>query len=201
MIPAGELLGELERHVLLAAVALAAAVCVGVPVGMLSAFNRRLSPFVLGLANIGRVIPSLAMLTLMLPFFGVGFKSAVIALALLAVPPIAINTDLAFRSVSDAVRDAARGMGMTFRQRVLRVETPVALPVLMTGVRTAATELIASATLAAFIGGGGLGELIWRGLQANQSGLLIVGSVTVAALAIAVELLFILASRRIGVRS
>lgn len=201
MIPAGEVLGQLERHIQLAAVALALALCAGIPLGMLSAFNRRIGPLVLGLASIGRVIPSLAMLTLMLPFFGVGFKSAVIALALLAIPPIAINTDLAFRGISDAVRDAARGMGMTLRQRILRVETPLALPVVMTGVRTAATELIASATLAAFIGGGGLGELIWRGLQANQSDLLIVGSVTVAALAIAVELLFILASRRIGVRS
>lgn len=201
MIPGGELYAELERHLLLAATALLGALCVGLPIGAASAFNRRISGVVLGLANVGRVIPSLAMLTLMLPFFGVGFKSAVIALTFLAIPPIAINTDLAFRSVPEAARDAARGMGMTFWQRVLRVESPLAAPVIFTGVRTAATELIASATLAAFIGAGGLGELIWRGLQANQSNLLIAGSLAVAALAIAVDLLFILAARFIGART
>lgn len=201
MITGAEFLGAFERHILLAATALAGALLLGVPLGVLSAFNRRLGAIVLGLANIGRVIPSLAMLTLMLPFFGVGLRSAVIALTLLALPPIAINTDIAFRTIPFAARDAARGLGMTFAQRLRRVEFPLAAPVLVTGIRTAATELIASATLAAFVGAGGLGELIWRGLQANQSNLLITGSLAVAALAIAVELLFILATRRIGARS
>ncbi|MBV9277162.1 MAG: ABC transporter permease [Candidatus Eremiobacteraeota bacterium] len=201
MIPLRDLATHALAHLQMAGIALLVAALIALPLGTLSAHQNRLRGTVLGIANIGRVIPSLAMLTFMLPFLGVGLWSAVIALTLLAIPPIAINTDLGFRAVPAAATDAARGMGMTPWQQLLRVEWPLALPVLFTGVRTASTELIASATLAAFIGAGGLGEYILRGLQANDPQLLIVGSLAVATLAIAVELLFVLVARLIGERS
>ncbi|MDP9018422.1 MAG: ABC transporter permease [Candidatus Eremiobacteraeota bacterium] len=195
MISTGDLLSHINGHLVLAASALLVALCLGVPLGTASAHNPALRTWLLSLVNMGRVIPSLAMLTLMLPVLGVGFNSAVVALTLLAIPPIAINTDLAFRTVPHAAVDAATGMGMTFWQRIWRVESPLAAPVIFTGVRTAGTELIASATLAAFVGGGGLGEYIQRGLQSNNSQLLLIGSVSVAALAIVVELAFAFGSR------
>ena len=201
MIAAGDLFAHVETHLWLASSALVLALAVALPLGMASAHSQRLRAPLLTLVYVGRVVPSLAMLTLMLPFLGVGFKSAMVALTLLAIPPIAINTDLGYRGVPFAATDAAIGLGMTFWQRLLRVESPLALPVIFTGIRTASTELIASATLAAFIGGGGLGEYILRGLQANDTQLLILGAASVAALAIAVELLFGLANRFIGAQS
>ncbi|MBV8689908.1 MAG: ABC transporter permease [Candidatus Eremiobacteraeota bacterium] len=201
MISLRDLATHALTHLQMAGSALLVAAIIALPLGAFSAHQNRLRGTVLGIANVGRVIPSLAMLTFMLPFLGVGLWSAVIALTLLAIPPIAINTDLGFRAVPTAATDAARGMGMTPWQQLLRVEWPLALPVLFAGVRTASTELIASATLAAFIGAGGLGEYILRGLQANDPQLLIVGSLAVATLAIAVELLFVLISRLIGEHS
>lgn len=183
------------------ATALIIAVAVALPLGTLCGHVVRGRAELLTTFNIGRVIPSLAVLALAQPFLGVGSKTAIVALTLLAIPPIIINADLAFRGVPPAAVDAAAGMGMTFWQRLLRVEWPLAVPVVFSGVRTAATELVASATLAAFIGGGGLGEYILRGLQANDQTLLIVGSIAVAALAILVEIVLALTARLIGERT
>jgi len=196
-----DLLAHTVTHLQMAGIALLLASAIALPLGILSAHQDRMRGTLLGVVNVGRVIPSLAMLTFMLPLLGVGLWSAVFALTLLAIPPIAINTDVGFRAVPFAATDAARGMGMTRWQQLVRVEWPLALPVLFIGIRTASTELIASATLAAFIGAGGLGEYILRGLQANDPRLLILGSLAVASLAIGVELLFVLISRLLGEHS
>ncbi len=185
----------------MAASALLLALAIAFPLGLLTGHTTRGRSALLTTFNIGRVIPSLAVLALAQPFLGVGFKTAVVALTLLAIPPIIINTDLAFRGIPASAVDAASGMGMTFWQRLRRVEWPLALPVIFAGIRTAATELIASATLAAFIGGGGLGEYILRGLQANDQQLLVTGSVAVAGLAICVEVILAFTARFIGERS
>jgi len=177
-------------HLGLAGAALAIALVVAVPAGLFSAKRAAARPLVLGLVNVGRVVPSLAVLTLLLPVWGVGAKTAIAALALLAIPPIAINTDVAIRNIPMAVTDAARGLGMLPRQILWRIEAPLAFPIVLAGTRTAAVEVIASATLATFIGGGGLGEYITTGLQANDTHLLLVGVTAVALLAIASELAF-----------
>lgn len=183
---------------MLAGTALALAALVALPLGVLVAHRAPVRGTVLSVLNIGRVVPSLAVLTLMIPLFGVGFRPAVIALALLAIPPIAINTDLGFRSVPHAAIDAARGLGMTPVQIRNRVETPLAMPVVFAGLRTASVEVIASATLAAFIGGGGLGEYITSGLQNNDGGLLLLGGSSVAVLALLVESMLGIIGRRMG---
>lgn len=148
--------------------------------------------------NLARVVPSLALLTFMLPLLGVGFLPAFVALTLLATAPVIIGTDIALRAVPPAVIDAAHGMGMTALQRFGRVEWPLAVPIIFSSLRTAATEVIGSAVLASFIGAGGLGEYITTGLMANQPRLLWIGVGTIAAIAVTSEALFAALQRRLG---
>jgi len=174
-------------HLELAGTALATAAAIGLPLGIWAAYSRIFRGPILGFAAIGRTLPSLAVLTFILPFLGVGFTPAVVALTVLAIPPIAIGTDTGLRGVAASAIDAARGMGMQESQIFLRVRWPLALPSIIYGIRIAAIEVIASATLATFIGAGGLGDIIVRGLQTNDDALLYYGAATVALLALAVE--------------
>jgi len=178
---------HLRDHVVLAATALAIALLLAVPLGAWIAHEPRFRGLSLGAVDVARVVPSLAVLALMLPIVGVGFAPALVALALLAIPPIAINVEVAIRGVPPAALDAARGLGMTERQLRRRVEWPLALPVVMAGVRTATVEVISSATLAAFIGGGGLGEYILNGVAEADTPQLLEGAVSVAVLALLAE--------------
>jgi osmoprotectant transport system permease protein len=124
----------------------------------------------------------------MLPILGLGFRPALVALTLLALPPIIINTYVGFRDVEPSITEAAKAMGMSGATIVRRVESPLAFPVAMTGIRTAAVEVIASATLATFIGGGGLGDLINNGLQLDDSAMLLTGAALVALMALVAEI-------------
>jgi osmoprotectant transport system permease protein len=193
-----DLAAHAETYLALAACALLAGAAAGVFLGALAAHAAGLRSPVLALTNVGRAVPSLALLTFMVPVLGFGFLPAFAALTILAAAPIAIITDVAFRNVSPAALDAARGMGMTAWQRLERVELPSALPVIFAGVRTAATEVIASAVLAAFIGAGGLGELITTGLQANQPDRLWAGAAAIAAIALFAEYALAMLQRKIG---
>jgi len=176
------------------------ALAVGLPLGILAAEAPRLRGAVVALAGVGRTLPSLAVLMLLLPWLGVGATPAIVALALLAIPPLVISVDIGIRSVPLATLDAAAGMGMTSVQRFSRVVIPFALPVSFAGLRTAATETIASATLATFIGAGGLGDEIVRGLQTDDPPLLFAAAATVAGLALAADLVLGAAQRLTAVR-
>lgn len=182
-----EWLRALEQHLVLVAVALAIGIALCVPLGILSSRSKSVSFAVINSANGLRVIPSLAILFLAIPYFGLSFIAAALALTLLALPPILINTDAAFRTIPAAIKEAAYGMGMTSRQVLWRIELPLALPVIVTGIRTATIEVIASATLAAFIGGGGLGIYITRGFALYDNSILLVGAISVALLALIAE--------------
>jgi osmoprotectant transport system permease protein len=175
---------HLGAHVGLAGSALLLAVALGLPLAGLAADHALPRGLLLALAGGFRVVPSLAILTLALPLLGLGFRPALLALVVLALPPILVNTDVGLRGVPSATLEAARGTGMTERQIGARVRWPLALPVVAVGVRTAAVEVIASATLAAFIGGGGLGDYIVGGLQTGNLPELVLGAVSVAALAL-----------------
>lgn len=185
-------------YLALAACALALGTLAGVFLGTAASHTSGLRSPILVLTNAGRAVPSLALLTFMVPLLGLGFAPALAALTVLAAAPIAITTDVAFRGVSAAALDAARGMGMTSAQVLRRVEWPLAFPVIFAGIRTAATEVIASAVLAAFIGAGGLGELITTGLQANQPERLWTGVVAIAFIALCAEFALALVQRRLG---
>jgi len=184
-----ELLNALGEHLLLVAVALGISTAVSVPLGIWTSRSRAASATVITLFNALRVIPSIAILFLAIPIFGLSNISAIIALTILAFPPILINTDAAYRTIEPAIRESARGMGMTNQQSLWRIETPLALPVIVAGVRTAAIEVIASATLAAFIGIGGLGLFVVRGFALYEIPILLVGAIPVALLALTADLL------------
>jgi osmoprotectant transport system permease protein len=183
-----ELIAAMQRHLLLVGIALGIGIAVCVPLGIVTSRSRIASVTVINGFNALRVIPSLAILFLALPYFGLSLKSAVLALTILALPPILINTDAAFRTIDPAIREVAYGMGMARREVLRRVEFPLAMPVIIAGIRTAAVEVIASATLAAFIGGGGLGIYITRGFALYDNAVLLVGAVPVALLALITEI-------------
>jgi len=176
-------------HLTLVGIALGIGIVVCVPLGILTARKRWASITIMNTINTLRVIPSLAVLFLVLPYLGLNTTSATVALTILALPPILINTDAAFRNLDPAIIEAAQGMGMTPAQILWRVEFPLAMPVILTGVRTAAVEVISSATLAAFVGSGGLGIYITRGFALYDFSILMVGAVPVALLALLSEFL------------
>lgn len=182
-----ELWRALGQHLLFVAVALGIGIALCVPLGVVTSRSRAAAVTIINTANALRVVPSLAILFLAIPYFGLSFTSSALALTLLALPPILINTDAAFRTISPAVKEAAYGMGMTHNQVLGRVEFPLALPVIIAGIRTATVEVIASATLAAFIGGGGLGIYITRGFALYDNSILLVGAISVALLALIAE--------------
>jgi len=184
---AAELQDALLEHLWLVAIALGVAVVVCVPLGVLTSRSRLAATTVMSVINGLRVVPSLAILFLVIPYIGLNTTSAAIALVILAMPPVLINTDAAYRSIHPAVKEAAYGMGMTPNQVLWRIETPLALPVVIAGIRTAAVEVIASATLAAFVGSGGLGIYITRGFALYDNAILLVGAVPVALLTVVAE--------------
>jgi len=195
----GDFIAHVGQHVVLAGSALLLAVLIALPTAGLCADRGLPRALILGLAGGLRVVPSLAVLILALPLLGLGFRPALLALVVLAVPPILINADLGLRGVPAATLEAARGTGMTPRQIGLRVRWPLALPVVAVGVRTAAVEVVASATLAAFIGGGGLGDEIVAGFAGGDFGELLLGAATVALLALAVDSVLGALQRRLTV--
>jgi len=183
-------LHALATHVLLSASALGAAIAIALPLGILVASRRRASTLAIAVANIGRTLPSLAVLALVMPILGTGFVPSLFALALLALPPILINTCTALRQVDPDVVDAARGMGMDRGEIVRKVEIPIAVPVIFAGIRTAAVQVISGATLAAYIGGGGLGDFITAGIAMMALPQLLVGAVPATLLAIGTDRFF-----------
>jgi osmoprotectant transport system permease protein len=167
------------------ALAIACALCV--PLGVYIARRRPFSGPLLAAFSGLRVVPSLAILFVAVPYLGLGFWPALVALTVLGCPPVLVNTEAGFRGVDRGVLEAARGMGMTARQILWRIEVPLALPVLVAGIRTAAVDVFASATLAAFIGGGGLGDFIARGFALFDASIMLVGAIPVAILTLSAE--------------
>lgn len=186
-------LNELQQatidHLLLVTISLVISIMVCIPLGVWTSHSRRAANSVINTVNGLRVIPSLAILFLLVPYMGVGLDTAIIALTILAMPPILLNTDAAFRTISPAIKEAALGMGMNEKQILRKVEFPLALPIILTGIRTASTEVIASATLAAFIGSGGLGLFVQRGYAMYRLPILFVGAIPIALLVLISELL------------
>ncbi len=174
-------------HLRLSLTSLLLALFIFVPLGILVSRSRRLGPMLVGAVAAVRVVPSLAVLFLLFPIMGPGFEPALVALTVLAGPPLVINTDAGLRNVDPAILENARGLGMNPFQVFARVQLPLALPVVVAGVRTATVEIIASAALAALIGAGGLGTFISSGLTLVDYRLLLVGAIPVTLLALLAE--------------
>lgn len=182
-----EFWAAVKDHLLLAGIAIGIAVVICVPLGIWTARSRFASLTLMNLVNALRVIPSLEVLFLIIPYLGLTSTSAIVALTILAMPPVLINTDAAFRTLEPAIIEAARGMGMSSFQRLFKVEFPLAVPVILTGIRISAVDVIASATLAAFVGSGGLGIYITRGFALYDYSILFVGAIPVALITLLVE--------------
>jgi osmoprotectant transport system permease protein len=185
-----DFLNQLLVHVELSAAALLIGVAVALPIALATFRSPLWATVAINIGNIGRAVPSLAILALVFPLLGFGFAPSLVALTLLAIPPILINASTGLRQVNPQVIDAARGMGLSGGQILSSIQLPIAAPVIFAGIRTSAVQVVASATLATFVGGGGLGDLIVLGLQRNDPAVLIAGSLAVAALAIITEVGF-----------
>lgn len=180
------------QHLMISGLSVGFAILIGFPIGILSSRSTRIYNTLSGFFGLLRVIPSLAILVLIIPVFGVGVVPATIALTILAIPPIMINTAQGLRAIPDSVVETATGMGMSEGYMFARVKLPLAMPLILTGIRTASVEVIASATLASYIGAGGLGNIIFTGLGLYRIDLLVLGGISVAALSLLMDLLFLL---------
>jgi len=179
-----EILAQTVEHIGLTAAACAIAICIGVPLGIFLTRRERASTSVLGVAGVIQTIPSVALLGFLLPLFGIGVAPAIVALFLYALLPIIRNTYTGINEVDPAVKEAARGMGMSDIQILTRVELPLAIPVIFAGIRTATVINVGVATLCALIGAGGLGKFIFRGIALYNVNMILAGAFPAAILAL-----------------
>jgi osmoprotectant transport system permease protein len=187
-----ELLGE---HLAISVVAVLAAWVIAFPIAVALGASGRGGGAVVVVSNVSRAVPTLALLTLFaVSPIGFGNRATTIALAVFAIPPILANSYVGVRGVDADVREAARAMGMTRGQVIRRVDLPLALPLIMTGLRTATVQVVATASLAALVGGGGLGRLVRLGFGQQNYGLIIAGALLIAVLAVCTELVLVLLS-------
>jgi osmoprotectant transport system permease protein len=175
------------QHLGYSSAAIAIAVAVALPIGLYIGHTGRGGQVAINVANLGRAIPSLAIIILAFFVAGISVVTVLVALAALALPPIVTNTYVGIRSVDPEVRESAEGMGMTGAEVLRQVEVPVALQIVMAGIRTSAVQVVATATLAAFIGLGGLGRYIIDGLTQRNTPEVVAGALLVALLSILTE--------------
>jgi osmoprotectant transport system permease protein len=158
------------------------------PIGIMLGHYGRGGALAINIANAGRAVPTLAVLVLLVLAMGLGNGPVIYALALFAAPPMLTNAYLGMREVDPDVKDAARGTGLSELQTLRRIEVPLAIPLIAAGIRTATVQVVATATIAAIVGSGGLGRFVVDGFQTHDQGQLIGGAILVAVLAIAIEL-------------
>ena len=180
---------RLGEHIHLSFEAIAIGAVIALPLGIVLGHYGRFGNLAINLSNVGRAIPSFAILVIAFQAFGLGDLPIVLALTALAIPPMVTNSYVAMREVDPDVKDAARGMGYRELAQVLRIELPLAVPLIMAGLRISAVQVVATATLAAVVAGGGLGRYIVDGLARFDNPRLIAGALLVAALALAVDAL------------
>ena len=175
------------EHLAMSGASVLTAALIALPVGIAIGHYGRGGILAINISNIGRAVPSFAVLVLAVELFGIGALPAFIALVALAIPPIVTNSYIGMREVDADVREAARGMGMRERAVLLRVELPIALPLIMAGIRTSAVNVVATATLAALVAWGGLGRFIVDGFGLQDYPMMFAGAIMVAVLSLIVE--------------
>ncbi len=185
--PRNDYLGHAITYLQICGFSIALAIVIGVVLGAAVSRNALLAFVAVNLSGLMRAIPIIAVLIVFVPIFGLGFTPTVIALIVLGIPPILLNTYTGIRGVDPAMIEAAKGMGMTTLQIATRIQAPLVTPLIAAGIRTSSVQIIATATLAAFIGAGGFGDYIVDGLTVFNYTELIVGAISVAILAMLVE--------------
>ena len=192
------ILQRLIEHIWYSLLGVGIAALIALPIGLLIGHTGRGSLFAATLSNFWRALPTLGVVTLVFRLQPLSVWPVIVALVAIAVPPILLNTDVGIRSIDETIRDAARGMGMTGWQALWKVEVPLALPLIIAGFRSAAGQVIATATIAAFVGLGGLGRFIIDGYSNRDLGQITGGAVMVGVLALTVEGGFALLQRSLG---
>jgi osmoprotectant transport system permease protein len=178
---------RLVEHIEISAESVLIGAVIALPLGIVLGHYGRFGNVAMNISNVGRAVPSFALLVLSFQVFGLGLTPIIISLTALAIPPMVTNSYVAMREVDPDVKDAARGMGYRELAQVLLVELPLAVPLLMAGIRTSAVQVVATATLAALIAGGGFGRYIVDGLDTQNYPMLASGAILVALLALATE--------------
>lgn len=186
------------EHIFLSLVALGLGILVAVPLGILLSQVPRFANVFINIAGVLQTIPTLALLALMIPILGVGKTPSIVALFIYSLLPILRNAYLGMVGVDPNIVDAAKGMGMSQGQIIRKVQLPLATPVIMAGIRLSAVYVIAWTTIAAYIGGGGLGEFIFNGLQTFRRDLIFGGTIPVIIIAILTDLIFGFLERRLS---
>jgi len=184
-----DLIGLTAEHAWNVTFSMAIAIILGVIVGILITYHDRVAEIVLYIAGIILTIPSIALFGFFIPILGIGFKPAVAALILYAQLPILRNTYVGIKEVDPTIIEAGRGMGMTELQLLYRIKLPLALPVIMAGIRVSVVMIVGIAAIASYIGAGGLGEYIFRGISSVNDKMVITGAIWVAAFALLVDFL------------
>lgn len=189
--PAMKIVAATLRHLQIVAVAELFAIIVGIPIGFLATRKafRFVSPILIGVANVGQTVPTLAFIGIAAAFLGMGYTAAVVALFVYATLPIVRNTYAGIRSVDPAVKEAAQGMGMSKWEVTSRIELPLARPIIIAGIRTSTVVNVGTAAVAGMIGAGGLGAIIMTGLAVRVMPIVIQGAAPTAALAIVLDAL------------
>ncbi|MFT9816047.1 ABC transporter permease/substrate-binding protein [Lysinibacillus sp. NPDC056185] len=185
----GQLWASLLEHIQISFIALFLAVVIAIPLGIYLSNKKKIAESIIGISAVLQTIPSLALLGLLIPLFGIGKVPAIIALVVYALLPILRNTFTGINEVDPSLKEAAMAMGMNTRKRLVKVELPLAMPVIMAGIRTAMVLIVGTATLAALIGAGGLGDIILLGIDRNNTALIILGAVPAAILALVFDFL------------
>lgn len=184
-----QLLTALIQHVEISLIALFFSLIIAIPLGIYLTRKQRMAEYIIGIAGVLQTIPSLALLGLLIPLFGIGTVPAVIALVAYALLPLLRNTYTGIKEIDPSLLEAASAMGMNRRKRLIKIELPLAMPVIMAGIRTATIFIIGTATIAALIGAGGLGDIILLGIDRNDYSLVVLGAVPSALLAIIFDIL------------
>ncbi len=175
------------EHIQLTAIALIIAIIIGVPIGILISYKKKLNKPVLGITSVTQAIPSMALLGFMIPFLGIGTAPAIVVVVLYSLLPIIKNTYTGITNIPSSTIEAATGIGLTRAQILTKIQIPQALPIIMAGVRISSVSAVGLMTMAAFIGGGGLGYLIFSGIRTVNNYQILAGAIPACILALLVD--------------
>lgn len=195
------ILTAVMQHIQISLIGVLIAVLVGVTIGIFLTRIKRAAGFVMAFTDVIQTVPDLAMLTMLMMFFGLGDTTVIIALFLYSLLPIVRNTYVGIMGVDNGLLEAGTGMGMTKLQLLFKVELPMALPVIISGIRIAFITALGIATIGVLIGAGGLGAFIWRGIQMRDVAMILSGAVPVSILAVGSDILLIFLERRLVKRA
>jgi len=172
------------EHIELVVIAVAIAIVMGIVLGLLSTYSRSLAQIIIPFTQIMMTVPSIALMALLIPLLSIGFTNAMVALIIYSLLPIVNNTYTGIRQISPSIIEAARGMGLTEWRILAKIKIPLALPVIVAGIRTASIMIIGIGAIASYIGAGGLGELIFHGIARSNGNMIIAGAIVVSLLAV-----------------